>query len=274
MDWSLVLASQGIEHGIYRSEDGGWLLAVSEFSYKPALRHITEYQRENRFWGLRRRVFHQNIYFDWRCLIWVFLTVFFYAWSSQPGGQDAGCMDNTAVAKGQWWRLFTAMWLHADLGHLAMNLVFGFLFFGLAMGRYGAGVGVFAAYVAGAAGNLLGLVVYGQAHRSLGASGMVMGALGLVTVPLLMDLKRGAGDGRRFRMNAVLAGLMLFVLLGVNPDSDVVAHFGGFLAGLTLGILLTLFRPTVQKPWLNAASAIGFVVLTMWPWWRAANDHP
>src|SRR6185295_492432 len=79
-----------------------------------------------------------------------------------------------------WWRLFTAQLLHADLLHFATNAVFGFLLLGLAMGRYGNGVALLATFLAGAGGNIVSWLVYGASFRGLGASGMVMGALGLL----------------------------------------------------------------------------------------------
>jgi len=34
MDWSLVLTSQGIEHGLDRDEAAGWTLTVAETDYE------------------------------------------------------------------------------------------------------------------------------------------------------------------------------------------------------------------------------------------------
>ena len=41
------------------------------------------------------------------------------------------------------------------------------------MGRYGPGLGLLAAYLAGVGGNLTAWAVYGESHRGLGASGVV-----------------------------------------------------------------------------------------------------
>lgn len=87
-------------------------------------------------------------------------------------------------------RIFTATWLHADAGHLATNTVFGFIFVRLVMGRYGPGVGLLAAFLAGVGGNLTIWWVYGGQPRGLGASGVVMGARGLLVVQSLAFLKQ------------------------------------------------------------------------------------
>jgi hypothetical protein len=134
MDWSLVLASQGIEHSIDRDEANGWTLFVSAADHEKALTQICQYRLENRNWRWRRPVFQPGLFFDWSSLAWVWLNIFFYGWSSARADlRTMGTMDGAALAHGEWWRLFTATWLHADIAHLAMNMVFGFLFLGLVL---------------------------------------------------------------------------------------------------------------------------------------------
>jgi rhomboid protease GluP len=270
MDWSLVLASQGIEHIINRSEETGWTLAVSQADHERALAHIRQYRLENRHWRWRRPVFQPGLFFDWSSLAWALLTIFFYAWSEARADlRMAGRMDGAALAHAEWWRLFTAAWLHADLAHLAANLVFGFLFLGLVMGRFGPGVGLLAAYLAGAGGNVAAWLVHGETHRSLGASGVVMGALGLLAVQSLVLRQRRNANAFRLFAGGILAGLLLFVFLGTSPGTDVVAHLGGFLTGLLLGSLLAFAPRLVHRPRVNLAAGILFAALVILPWWRA-----
>jgi membrane associated rhomboid family serine protease len=151
-------------------------------------------------------------------------------------------LDSVEALSGQWWRVFTAMLLHADLGHLLANATVGFLFFGLAMARHGPALGLLAAYLAGAAGNLAGLLLYPNPYQGMGASGMVMGALGLIAIPPRRTWSWGR-NGVRQIARAALASVMLFILLGVDPTSDVIAHLGGFMAGAMFGFLLDLLPP-------------------------------
>ena len=181
MDWSLVLVSQGIETTIDQAEDGtGWGLLVAGQDYGNALRVIRQYHLENRGWPWQQAVFRPGFLFDWGSVAWALLAGLFFWLSTHTDLQSGGVMDGTAVAHGQWWRLFTAVWLHADLAHLATNATLGLVLLGLAMGRYGTGAGLLAAYLAGAGGNLVAGLISLQTHRSLGASGMVTGALGLL----------------------------------------------------------------------------------------------
>jgi membrane associated rhomboid family serine protease len=270
MDWSLVLASQGIEHVIKQSEETGWAVAVAAQDYERSLNDIHQYRLENARWRWRRTIFQPGLIFDWSGITWVLLILIFFWWSeARPDLRSLGRMDGAAVMHGEWWRLFTAIWLHADLAHLATNAVFGLLFLGLAMGRYGSGAGLLAAYLAGAGGNVAAWLGYGESQLGLGASGMVMGALGLITVQSVVLLKQRNPIAFRRFTGAIMGGVLLFMFLGLSPGTDVVAHLGGFVAGLLLGSLLTLVPRLAHRPRINLAAGILFATLIILPWLRA-----
>ena len=270
MDWSLVLASQGIEHAIEHDEVAGWTLVVAVADHQRSLAQIRQYRIENQHWRWRRPTFQSGLFFDWSSLGWVALTLLFYWWSETRADlRTLGMMDVGAVAHGQWWRLLTATLLHADPPHLALNAVFGFLFLGLAMGHYGPGVGLLAAYLAGAAGNVLDSLVYDASQRGLGASGVVMGALGLITFPSFALLQRRSSSAFRLMTGGILSGALLFVLVGTSPEADVVAHIGGLISGWLIGSLLMFAPRLVHSPKINLAAGIMFVALVLLPWWRA-----
>jgi membrane associated rhomboid family serine protease len=266
IDWSLVLASQGIEHAIEYADDTGWVLVVTTRDYERAISTLRLYRLENSSWPWRKEVFHTQIVFDWGSLAWVLLIAAFF-WLSEVriDLRSVGMMDSTAVTGGQWWRLFTAMFLHADLGHLATNASIGFALLGLAMGRYGTGVGLLAAYLAGAAGNVASWLGYMELHRNLGASGMVMGALGLLAAQSL-SLRRQLQDVTKHIAGGVVGGVMLFVLIGLTPGTDVVAHFGGFTAGLLFGAVLTLKTNLARKWFANLSAGLLFATFVIWTW--------
>lgn len=204
-------------------------------------------------------------------MAWAVLAGLFYWLGTTTDLKTAGLMDGAAVAHGQWWRLFTAMWLHADLAHLATNATLGLVLLGLTMGRYGTGVGLLAAYLAGAGGNLLSGFITLQTHRSLGASGMVMGSLGLLAVQSL-SLWRQTPHAARFILSGLCGGVMLFALLALTPGTDVMAHLGGFVCGLLLGALFNLVPAIAQKPVANLLGGLVFALLVIVPWWLALRS--
>ena len=271
MDWGLVLMSQGIAAVIDDGTDGGgWCLWVPTAEHPAALRAIHLYLWENRRWHWRQPLPWRGLHFDWKVTLWAASLIAVHALSFVSGRaiQTAGRMDSAAVRAGQWWRIFTAMWLHADVAHLVSNVSLGVVLLGLAMGRYGSGTGLLAAYLAGAVGNLAGLLIYPEPHYGVGASGMVMGALGLLAIQSITLLRHGP-VGRKYVFRGMLAGVMLFVLFGLSPETDVVAHLGGFVAGLALGGVLVGLPKTWQNPRTDAASAIVFGVLLFGTGWLA-----
>jgi rhomboid protease GluP len=147
---------------------------------------------------------------------------------------------------GEWWRLVTAMFVHVGIIHIATNMWclwnLGLLAEPL-MGPFG----VTAAYLlTGFAGNLLSVAVSGPSPVvGAGASGAVFGLAGVLIVllksPLLplpkMELKRLRRSVIYF---AVLnLGVGLYTAIGPSPIRiDNMAHLGGFLSGLALGVPL------------------------------------
>lgn len=267
MDWSLVLVSQGIETVIQRDpETGRWQLAVNNPDLRQALQALRLYHTEN-----RRRIWQHTLpwtglIFDWRSVAWfgLLIVIFGLCEGRFPHLREAGRMDNELVGQGQWWRLFTAVTLHGDLPHLASNTSTGVLLLGLAMGSFGPGLALLASFLAGVGGNLAGLLFYGGGHRGLGASGMIMGALGLLAVQSVALVRSGAAP-RQLLVRGIGGGLLLLVLLGTNPNADVLAHVAGFVSGCVLGgVLLLLPARWAQSVWRNrVAAALCFLLVAL-----------
>jgi rhomboid protease GluP len=242
MDWSLVLASQGIEPTIERSaERDRWLLLVPPQDLERARESIRLYRAENRGWSWRKELPGADLELHWGAILFCVALAMLHSLTvyQLPFIEDRGMMDNVKVHAGQWWRLFTAVFLHADLSHLTSNIVFGVIVLGLSMGRFGAGFGLLAGLLAGAAGNLAGQIFYSGIHLGLGASGMMMGALGMIAVHSI-SLWKTNPKAARYIISGLAAGMFMFMMFGVDPKSDLVAHAAGFIAGIVLGAILAL----------------------------------
>lgn len=271
LDWSLALVSQGIESILDSNPDTGWGLIVEEQDHPRACAVIQQYQKENPRWPWQQKIILPELAFDWGCLAWVFLTgVFFWLSGQSASFRDAGMMQNTAVSRGEWWRLFTAIFLHADAGHLASNAVIGFVLLGLAMGRCGTGIGLLAALLAGAGGNVASWLGHSGNHQGLGASGLVFGCLGLLTAQSFPRLTHHA-KAVKLAVSGVAAGVMLFIWMGLSPGTDVIAHAGGFVSGLLVGTPLAFWPRLCRQPAVNLAAGALFSALTVVTWWLAAT---
>jgi len=266
MDWSLVLISQEIESTILRTDEQ-WGLAVAPADYDRAVEAITQYRQENRGWHWRQELRWPGVTFHAGSAIWCLLLVAMH-WITAfpaPGWKTVARMDSIAVLNGEWWRLFTATMLHSDAAHLMANVSIGFVVLGLAMGRYGAGCALLAAYLAGVAGNVAGLLFYPEPYRGLGASGMVMGGLAMLTVQTL-SLRREGPHAIKYIVSGIFAGFLLFFLLGLNPASDVIAHVGGFVSGLIIGGVLTLLPSGTGNGKFDFASKLLLAALVILTW--------
>jgi len=166
----------------------------------------------------------------------------------------AGRIDGGAMRAGEWWRALTALSLHADLGHLAANVFFGGLFGGFS-GRYlGSGIAWLLILLAGAAGNIVNVLILGPGHRAIGASTAVFAALGLLG-SLGWAGRRRSVQGWIYRLAPIIAAVALLAYTGAGGErTDIGAHIWGFAAGLGAGWLAAFIPRSVLLQ--NAVQAV------------------
>jgi rhomboid protease GluP len=271
MDWSLVLTSQKIATEILAFPEGKapYGLKVQHSDLVRAQDAIRRFQHENVSSPWHKQLPASGFSFNWACLLWCLVLCIFawMGWTARPEIQLAGIMKSREVIEGNaWWQTVTAVMLHADIGHLASNVSSGFLLLGLAMGRFGAGPALLAAFLCGVWGNFFGLWIHETPYRGLGASGMMMGALGMLGPHSIQLLKKHPQAGRII-VGGILAVTMLFSLWGLSPTSDVAAHLGGFISGLGMGALLGLIPEKQLQAWrLNMLCSLLLTFLLVWAW--------
>ena len=153
-----------------------------------------------------------------------------------------GIQDNALIMQGEWWRLFTSMFLHADFAHIFGNMLFLF-YLGSITVRYYSDIEFYAVYfLSGLCGNLLSL--FFTDYRSLGASGAIMGLGGLVIYRMFFGknakLFRKSGNYLIFAFMIVFN--LLYGVFAVEENIDNYGHFGGFLGGFLVALLITHIR--------------------------------
>ena len=183
----------------------------------------------------------------------------------------------------QWWRLVTSTFVHSGIIHIATNMWCLYNLGLLGEPLMGA-FGVAAAYLlTGVTGNLLSVALHPGILRagqivdpgviSVGASGAVFGLAG-VLIPLLGSklLPVNRAEVARLRRSVIYFAVLNFVI-GFGADAfntpvriDNMAHLGGFLSGLLLGVLLvpklgsdrTLW---IRRQWLAYGTVLLLVLL-------------
>ena len=147
----------------------------------------------------------------------------------------------------EYYRLFTSMFLHFGIDHLANNMVML-----AAIGwnlEYEIGKIKFLIiyFASGLAGNVLsafGDIMIGQYAVSAGASGAVFGIIGaLLYVAIRNRGHIGTVSGRGLLFMVILSLYYGFTSSGV----DNLAHIGGLAAGFVLGVLLYWKRHSKRR---------------------------
>jgi rhomboid protease GluP len=152
----------------------------------------------------------------------------------------------------EWWRLVTAMFLHGGLIHIGFNMM-ALMQFGPALEElYGSARYLFLYVVTGAFGFL---VSAGLGNFSLGASGAILGLVGLM---LAITTKRGGAYMRELRSRLVSSVVILFVLGFMGMGMDNYAHGAGLAAGFGLGKLLADRQPMNSRE-RQIAYALGWL---------------
>ena len=178
------------------------------------------------------------------CAVWVIALVAVFYWQ----GQDPRLVERAAsssvglIARGEWWRPFTALFLHADLGHLVGNLASGIVFATLVAKMIGPLLGWALILGSGMLGNIItSRLTYPQPFISLGASTAVFAALGILSGLGVAETLRDHARLPWLRISApFLAGLVLLGWLGggggPGTNTDVLGHVFGFSSGLVAGV--------------------------------------
>jgi len=144
---------------------------------------------------------------------------------------------NVYVFHGDYWRLFTSMFVHADIAHIVGNMLF-LLIFGLrgeemfSLPEY-----LSTYFIGGLIGNLLSLLLPNTI--SVGASGAIFALFGATVIY----------TRRSFRQSIIGALVYAFFLLFLSSGAGVnnFAHLGGLVTGLLIGyVLATKCKPEAK----------------------------
>lgn len=154
--------------------------------------------------------------------------------------------------QGEWYRLFTSMFLHFDMEHLLGNM-FALFAIGMYAESYFGKVRYAVIYfVSGLAAGVFSLLIdqrmgYFAVHA--GASGAISGIMGCIIIFAIDKRTRPY-----FPFSRVIIGIPLLLLPGLmNEQIDFAAHIGGFLTGFIISYTFYYFmnRKTMNNKTMN-----------------------
>lgn len=238
---TLILAAVGI-HSWTVVRGGMFVVVVPEEAAAQAVRHLTEVAQEAKVPApvpklpkLQPRAWTGSILY-----VLVMMAVAYAAGSGSFGFDwlEGGALNGAIPATHEWWRVVTALTLHADVGHLLSNLAFGTVLGFLASRALGGGVAWAGILIGAMMGNALDAMWMPVEQRSIGASTAVFAALGILSA-YAWTLETATNLRWAKRLGPLIAGVILLGFLGAGGErTDVVAHVTGFASGCLLGVAL------------------------------------
>lgn len=245
---SLMLSSVGISHNLNQSDDG-MVLGVTDEDAKRARMQISTYLHENRNWPPKPTSNVDNFVplLQPPTLLLIGALSLFYTvtgpWSDHSFWFTNGAGDATAILRNhEYYRLVTALTLHADSVHLLGNCLFGGFLFHFFCKLTGNGLGLFSMIATATLANYINVLLHGGDHLFIGFSTAVFSIIG----SLAMISRKDRPTTKYSRILPFMAGAALLAMIGSSGErTDLGAHFFGLCCGLVAGWALS--HPLVLK---------------------------
>jgi membrane associated rhomboid family serine protease len=186
------------------------------------------------------------------------VTVYQGAGLNAPGGKvfDDGALIGAAIdLNGDWYRLVSAMFLHAGVLHIAFNMLALYWLGTVVEQALGAWRFLLVYFVSGLAGSAGALLLTGPFAVTVGASGAIFGIMGALLV--LEYAATGTFAGQAMALIVLNLALTLTI-----PNISVGGHVGGLIGGVLATFALVHFRHA-RQPWLGPALVVGIAVASV-----------
>jgi rhomboid protease GluP len=176
-----------------------------------------------------------------KIIIAVNFFIYYYVYShggiTEENLIEFGANYRPLVMQGEWWRLMSCMFLHANLMHIGANMYSLW-----ALGRMLEGLSgwksTFLIYMTtGVLASITSLLYHTEAVVGIGASGAIFGLFGAFAALVLRKKVVGAG-GQLLSVKSLMAPLLINLGIGLLPEIDLSAHLGGFVSGVVIGYFL------------------------------------
>ncbi len=145
---------------------------------------------------------------------------------------------------GEWWRMFSSMFLHIGFVHIAFNMAALWNLGQSAEELFGTRRFVNLYFISGFGGSCLSML-FNPSVTSAGASGAIFGVYGALFAFFFAHRKEMGKEAFLAGSKSVTAFLVLNIVLGLVFGFDNFCHLGGLVSGFLCG---TFYLPRGNKP--------------------------
>lgn len=177
----------------------------------------------------------------------------------------SGAMVRGLVDGGEWWRIFSCVFVHVGGLHLLVNVI-GMVFVGKITEELFGTARTYALFFASGFAGAVASYLASPAGISAGASGALFGLLGALFVELTWHRARYRAAWKRGMLGALAVVIVAQVGYGfMYPVIDQWAHGAGLVSGAVFGVLLSPHarwsKAGLQLGRMVAGVALAFTVL-------------
>jgi rhomboid protease GluP len=153
--------------------------------------------------------------------------------------ESGACTPDSLLVDGEWWRIFTSMFIHADFMHIFGNL-FGYVLGVYALSRYLYGRDIALVFLITGPLSIAFAVLYSQ-NSVIGASGGVFGLYGAFLSLLIGESLSFKFDWKSNWWTSLVFLVILVVDIfgGFSSNVSISGHISGLVSG---AIVVWLFR--------------------------------
>ncbi|KFN02116.1 rhomboid family intramembrane serine protease [Bacillus clarus] len=135
---------------------------------------------------------------------------------------------NEYIAKGEWWRFITSLFIHVDLQHFLANSICLFILGSSIEKELGHFSFIIIFFISGISGNISSYIIMPLDYIHAGASGGVFGLLG-AQLFMLYSRYRSSKPKELAIFSTIILILLLFTFF--NPSANPISHLTGLLIG-------------------------------------------
>lgn len=173
---------------------------------------------------------------------------------NEPFYQYGALNGYFVVAKGEWYRLLTSLFLHSGATHIVMNMLSLYIVGTMVERLFSASSYLGIYFISALFGSFVSIYVH-PTGWAVGASGAIFGIFGALAGFAWLHRKTMQKQFMEFMRSFGLILVINFVIGIVFPSIDMSAHIGGLIAGMIGGFFVAK-NPTYIWIYLSVSLVI------------------